>query len=96
MTDKSWKIYVGQPLTRFIDAAKISIVSNDSCVAVAHGKTLDEAKKHAGIIVAAPLLLRACKAIDTEGRDANRDGGVIISSEVWDLVQQAIERAKPV
>ncbi len=47
----------------------------------------------ARLIAAAPTMLAALLAIDSEGKDANRDGGVTIPSAIWDLVQQAIARA---
>ena len=49
---------------------------------------------NARLFAAAPDMLHCLRAIDTEARDANRDGDVIIPSHVWDLVSQIMEGFK--
>jgi hypothetical protein len=46
-----------------------------------------------GLKTARTLLGWSLQAINTDGRDANRDGDVIIPSHIWDLLQQAIAKA---
>lgn len=52
------------------------------------------------LIAAAPDLLAALKAVDTDGRDAYPDcddcnaGDVIIPSHVWDMIESAIAKAE--
>ncbi len=51
------------------------------------------ADANARLIAAAPELLAALLAIDSQGKDASPNGDVAIPSEIWDLVQQAITKA---
>ncbi len=76
-------------------------LGSDSYVAISYGPspaTIDDIGKigeaKARLIAAAHELLAALQAVDTDGRDANPNGDVTISSEIWDMVQQALAKAK--
>lgn len=39
-------------------------------------------------------MFAALQAINAEGKDANKNGDVVIPSHVWDLVQQALQQPR--